>query len=197
MAASPRQARAVGAAWRRGPAARAAVQRVRGQPGLAFMSCMPPPAPPPQAAAPARTAAALLLLAVAALALARPAAGAPSAPPAAARAPPGAPAAPVAPRAARRPWPHPVALQGSAMLIGWYAGAVEVLLRRGVIAPRATSFSGLSGGAFTSVATTLGLNGTRQMGIWKDVSGGGGGRGGGWGPPAQGPVGCLLALAPG
>jgi hypothetical protein len=60
----------------------------------------------------------------------------------------------------------PVAFQGSAFLIQYYAGVVGTLLQRGVIVPGVTPLSGLSGGAYTSVLTTIGWNGTRQSDFW-------------------------------
>jgi hypothetical protein len=41
------------------------------------------------------------------------------------------------------------------------------LLERGVIRPKVTPLSGLSGGAFTSTLTHLGLNGSAQAAFWQ------------------------------
>ena len=47
------------------------------------------------------------------------------------------------------------------------SGVVDGLLEAGVILPGVTPLAGLSGGAFTSVATTLGLDGLSQKDFWQ------------------------------
>jgi hypothetical protein len=80
---------------------------------------------------------------------------------------PGAAASGARPAPARQAqprWPGPVALQGSALLIGWYSGAIQELLDRGVIVPKATAFSGLSGGGCARGAARRG--GAGRGGVW-------------------------------
>lgn len=62
-----------------------------------------------------------------------------------------------------------VAFEGSALLITYYSGVVQALLEKGVIVPGVTPLSGLSGGAFTAVFTTLGLSGEEQKNLWIDI----------------------------
>lgn len=50
----------------------------------------------------------------------------------------------------------PVAFEGSALLITYYAGVAEALLERGVVVPGKTMTAGLSGGAFTGAFLHLG-----------------------------------------
>lgn len=47
---------------------------------------------------------------------------------------------------------------------------VDTLLQKGVIVPGVTPLSGLSGGAYTSVLTTVGWNGTKQSDFWNTVT---------------------------
>ena len=55
---------------------------------------------------------------------------------------------------------------GSGFLIQYYAGAMSALLERGVVKPGQTPMAGRSGGAFTAVATTLGLTAQQQFDAW-------------------------------
>jgi hypothetical protein len=63
----------------------------------------------------------------------------------------------------------PVAFEGSALLISYYSGVSEALLERGVIVPKETPLSGLSGGAFTGTFIHLGHNGTSMLEFWKSI----------------------------
>lgn len=60
----------------------------------------------------------------------------------------------------------PVALQGSALLITWYAGVTWALRKGGLIVPGQTSLSGLSGGGYLSVLNVLGFTGPEQREMW-------------------------------
>lgn len=75
----------------------------------------------------------------------------------------------VQPVLAFEPGLTPVSFEGSAFLITYYSGVAEVLLDKKVIVPGATPVSGLSGGAFTVVASTLGVDGKAQRDLWKQI----------------------------
>jgi hypothetical protein len=62
---------------------------------------------------------------------------------------------------------RPAAAGGAAAAAA--AGVAQGLLERGVILPKVTPLSGLSGGAFTSTLTHLGLNGSAQAAFWQDL----------------------------
>jgi len=62
-----------------------------------------------------------------------------------------------------------VAIQGSSLLIFYYAGVMDSMLKCGAVVPGVTKMAGLSGGAITSVLTTVGLNGTQQFKFWRDA----------------------------
>ena len=80
-----------------------------------------------------------------------------------------APSSGPAPSRAAAAGTTPVSFQGSALLITYYSGVAEALLEKGVIVPGETPLSGLSGGAWTSVATQMGLRGEYQKTFWKGV----------------------------
>jgi hypothetical protein len=69
-------------------------------------------------------------------------------------------------RSPPRPTAPSVAFEGSALLITYYAGASWALRKGGIIRPRSTTLSGLSGGAYTATLNTLGLTGPEQREFW-------------------------------
>ncbi|KAI7842840.1 hypothetical protein COHA_003585 [Chlorella ohadii] len=69
----------------------------------------------------------------------------------------------------QEPGTIPVAFEGSALLISYYSGVSEALLERGVVVPKQTPISGLSGGAFTGTFLHLGFNGTDMLEFWKSI----------------------------
>lgn len=62
-----------------------------------------------------------------------------------------------------------VAFQGSAALFGYYSGVSWALQKGGVIVPGKTKLSGLSGGAHTSIFSSLGMSGPDQRDFWIDM----------------------------
>ncbi|KAF6253620.1 hypothetical protein COO60DRAFT_1463118 [Scenedesmus sp. NREL 46B-D3] len=63
----------------------------------------------------------------------------------------------------------PVSYQGSAFLMGYYAGVTQALLEKKVLVPGVTPTSGLSGGAYTLTLAQLGWNGTDILTFWRAI----------------------------
>uniref|UniRef100_A0A383VPF3 PNPLA domain-containing protein n=1 Tax=Tetradesmus obliquus TaxID=3088 RepID=A0A383VPF3_TETOB len=63
----------------------------------------------------------------------------------------------------------PVSYQGSAFLMGYYAGVTQALLEKKVLVPGVTPTAGLSGGAYTLTLAQLGWNGTDILSFWRAI----------------------------
>jgi len=59
------------------------------------------------------------------------------------------------------------AIAGSALLLPWYLGVMDVLVQEGVVDPTTTPGAGLSGGAITAMTTCAGVTAKDQFDIWK------------------------------
>ncbi|KAF8073228.1 hypothetical protein HT031_000889 [Scenedesmus sp. PABB004] len=68
-------------------------------------------------------------------------------------------------------YPDVVAFEGSAFLMGWYAGVAQVLLEKKVLVPGVTRSAGLSGGAYTLALAHLNYTGAQINGLWQYMFG--------------------------
>ena len=59
------------------------------------------------------------------------------------------------------------AIAGSALLLPWYLGVMDVLVQEGVVDPSTTPGAGLSGGAITAMTTCAGVTPKDQFDTWK------------------------------
>eukprot|EP00775_Hariotina_reticulata_P013150 gene13150-13280_t len=64
----------------------------------------------------------------------------------------------------------PVAFQGSAALLGYYTGVVQLLQEKQLMVPGVTVSAGLSGGAYTMVLAHLGMTGREILKFWHKVN---------------------------